>query len=297
MNLVIRPRNRALQLQIPTGLWLGTEDSLQRCMSLVMGAPARIAELHSAGYGPDQQEEEDADFGDYSYMLEKVGSVAVLSVVGDLMTNESFWHRYFGMTSYQAVTNAAITAAQNRDITSILLRVDSPGGTANGIDDCLNSLREIAKNRVPIYAYVAGCSCSAAYWLSSVAAKIYINQLSMCGSIGALMAHTSMYRYLVTNGIDPEIIRSAEYKAIGHPLERLSDNGREHLQNQINYLGDVFSADVAKNRKRSVEAIKALKAREFYGEQAIKNGLADEIVSFESVIHRLNDPTALNMMR
>lgn len=287
MSLCIVPPTLSQGLEFPSGAWLGTEESLAACFAAMKMAADFIGKPHM------EDGNEDGEFGEYSHMLKRFGSVAVLYISGPIMTHEAWYHRFIGVTSYQAIANAAIVAANDRSITKVLMRVDTGGGTANGIDDCSSTLREIMDTRVPLYTYIAGSMFSAGYWLGSLGKRIYLNQISGAGSIGAMTVHMSYFRALVELGIDPKVFRSAEFKALGHPVEELTDKASKAIQDSLDYLDEIFTSEVARNRNTSVENVKQSMGRglTFAGRQAIQAGLADELLSFEKVVTRLQDST------
>lgn len=292
MTLCIVPPSVNQGLEFPSGLWLGTDDSLAAYFAS-MKLAAEFVAMPREQRAQLEQGNEDGEFGEYSHMLKRFGSVAVLYISGPIVTHEAWYHHLIGMTSYQAIANAAITAANDRSITKILMRVDTGGGTANGIDDCSSTLREIMDTHVPMYTYIAGSMFSAGYWLGSLGKRIFLNQISGAGSIGAMTVHMSYYRYLVELGIDPKVFRSAEYKALGHPVEELTEKASKVIQDSLDYLDEIFTAEVASNRNTSVETVKTSMGRglTYAGRQAIQAGLADELLSFEKVISRLQDST------
>lgn len=292
MTLCIVPPNLNQGLEIPSGPWLGTDDALQVYMAAVKQAQSFM--LLPAAQRPSlETDEEESEFGEYGHMLKRFGSVAVLYISGPIVTHEAWWHHYVGITSYQAIANAAITAANDRTITKLLLRVDTGGGTVNGIADCSETLREIMDTRIPIYTYVAGSMYSAGYWLGSIGKRIFLHQVAGAGSIGAKQIHMSYFRMLKEEGIDAKVFRSAEFKALGDPVEELTEKAAKTFQDALDYLDEVFTAEVARNRNTSVETVKQRMGRglTFAGQRAIQAGLADELLSFEKVIARLQDTT------
>lgn len=291
MTLCIVPPNLNQGLELPSGAWLGTEDcllayiaALQQGASLMLLPPDQRPRLADDG---------DDEFGDYAHMLKRFGSLAVLYISGPIVTHEAWWHHLVGITSYQAIKNAAIVAANDRSITKLLFCVDTGGGSANGIADCSETLREIMDTRIPIYTYIAGSMYSAGYWLGSIGKRIFLNQVSGAGSIGALSVHTSYFRMMKEEGIDTRVFRSAEFKALGHPLEELTEKAAKTIQDSLDYLDEVFTAEVARNRNTSVDTVKQRMGRglTFAGQRAIQAGLADELLSFEKVVSRLQDTT------
>lgn len=122
-------------------------------------------------------------------LYDTVEGVAVIDITGILTKSLSFFSFLFGGTSMRDVADAFIAAMTDEEITSIMLHIDSPGGTVDGTQE-LADLIFAARGQKPIMAYSDGQITSAAYWIGSAADAIYLSgDTVMAGSIGVVATH------------------------------------------------------------------------------------------------------------
>ena len=250
--------------------WLGSHANLSEYQSRQERLEVAMASGNAA---PEQ--------GD-GYMLH--GNVAVIDINGPLVNTESFWNDLFGLTSYTRIRNGLIEAASDKNVSSIVLNIDSGGGTPNGLPDVSNLIRKI-NTAIPVTAYTAGTMASAAYWLGSAASKVYAGPTAMVGSIGVIATLMDRTKQLEQDGITPTVIRAGSKKALANPYEPVTKEVKAEVQAQIDHLYDVFVAQVADHRGMSnSEALKAADGQEYIGEQSVKAGLVDGITSLDALV-------------
>lgn len=285
--MVANPNSLLMSQITAGGYWFGTDTAFMSLFNMAMNHPVPT-EADYKMYGPSSEDEQRFG-GRYHYLLNKYDDIAVLDVRGPIVSYESWINRFFGMVSYEEIANAAVTASRDPNISKILLKMDSPGGTVKGVDECCNTLRLLAKNELPIYTLVSGEMNSAAYFIGSVATKIFSTALSISGSIGAVRPLISQFNMLKDMGIDVKILRSPEFKALGHPLEPMNDKAIEVHQQSTEHFAQLFEQYVAENRGTTVELVREKfgQGKTFIGQLAVDNGLVDEITTFEAVIKRL----------
>ena len=216
-----------------------------------------------------------------------LGDTAIIGINGPLMKRESFSFFFFGGTSYAFIQAAVKAALADDEVASIVLRVDSPGGMVNGLEETADLVFN-ARAQKPIVAYADGMMASAAYEIGSAAGEIVAGATAMVGSIGVLMVHEDWSKYNEKNGIDVTYLTAGKYKALGNPDEPLSDLARETFQGELNYLYTLFVETVARNR--DVEEGQVLSdmadGRIFIGQQAVDAGLVDYVGNFELAYER-----------
>lgn len=268
--------------------WFGAENAFSSLLiSLIKGGDLpSMEEMRSLDGGEHDMNQ---CGGKYHYMTTRYDDVAVIDIRGPLVCYESPYNRYYGIVSYEEIRNAVATVSRDPEISKILLKIDSPGGTAKLVDECCEFLRTINTSVMPIYALASGEMCSAAYFLGSAASRIFITQLSVAGSIGAIRPLVSYFRMYQEAGLDTVILRSPEFKALGHPLDPLNEKSTAILQEATNKFALLFEQSVARNRGTSLEIVQSKYGRglTFIGQDAVTNGLADEVATFDSVIRRL----------
>jgi signal peptide peptidase SppA len=213
--------------------------------------------------------------------LQTVNGVAVIPLVGTVMPT-SDWGDEAALDTFTAQFKSAMS---NDTITAIVLFVDSPGGSALGVDE-VSQMVYAARGTKPVVAFVAGMAASAAFYVASAADKIVSGTSSLTGSIGVVSVHLSYAEMLKNYGMKPTVTTYGKNKAVGNPYENLSDSSRAVIQDRVNAYGRMFDAAVARNRGVSTADVAAKfgQGKVFVGAEAKAIGLVDEIGSFDSAV-------------
>ncbi len=162
---------------------------------------------------------------------------------------------------------------------AVILRVNSGGGAAAAGEEMASYLKDFKK---PVVVSSASINASAAYEISSQADYIYVVKSTEIGSIGTALELTNLSGLLEMLGIDIEVITSADSKDSSYGYRPLTDQERDHYKKMINQINDSFIETVAEGRNMKIEDVRALATGlSFTGIDAVHNGLADEIGSFE----------------
>lgn len=224
--------------------------------------------------------------GDYGYMLTKHGNVAVLQVYGELVPKESWYNRYFGMISYEEIRNAAITAAASGSVAGLLMDFDTGGGAVTGIGELSDFLREFDNNVMPVYSYTGANMLSAGYWLGCMGRKVFSSTMALSGSIGVITAHFSYARAMKEQGIDVTMFRQGEFKALGSPYETLDAKAKADIESRMRKFYDMFLGHVSPQRGIPIPTLleTAAEGRVFMGDDAVKVGLVDKVISFDKAV-------------
>lgn len=175
-------------------------------------------------------------------------------------------------------------AIDDKDVERIVLDIDSPGGSADGVAE-LSEFIFSARGKKPILAVANGMMCSAAYWIGSAADKIHTTQGSAVGSIGV---YTVIRDFTVREhnaGVKSLVIKAGEYKAAGHPSKHMSAGDIGAIQSEVDTIYDLFVDAVAKNRGISrAKALDIANGKVWIGRQAVDMGLADAVSAVEAVV-------------
>jgi signal peptide peptidase SppA len=215
--------------------------------------------------------------------------VALINVFGSLVNRGAWIGARSGMTSYEGLKYQIAAAAADRDVTSILLDIDSPGGEAVGAFEVADAVRAASKSK-DIVAVVNGMAASAAYAIASGAPTIITTASGISGSIGVVMMHADYSHALHEKGITPTLIHAGARKVDGSPYKQLTDDVKAELKAEVDSFYDLFVVSVAVGRKGNMTdaSIRATEARTYIGADAVKVGLADALGTFETVLADLS---------
>ncbi len=217
--------------------------------------------------------------------------VAILPVEGIIEQRMSMFESLSGAVSTERISAMLANALGNPQAHSIVLAIDSPGGQVSGVQLLAREIFD-ARSKKPIVAVTDSMMASAAYWIGSAASKVYItDDTVLTGSIGVVATHEDFSKYLEMRGIKVTEITAGKYKRIASQYEPLSTEGRQSIQEMIDYVYSVFVNSVADYRGVSSDQVleKMADGREFTGKQAINAGLVDGELTLDAVIKQLND--------
>jgi signal peptide peptidase SppA len=203
--------------------------------------------------------------------------VATISITGPLLpTTDEFDRVMLGATSLDEVRSTVESAAADPSVTSIVLNIDSPGGTVRGTPEAADAIYEAAKIK-PVRAHTSGTMASAAYWLGSQATSVSMTRSASVGSIGVMVPHIDQSKRAEMLGVKVELFTTGKFKAAGFPGTSLTESQRELIQERIDQVfGEFKSAVTRQGRKIPAEA---MQGQSFYGPQAESLGLATVVRS------------------
>lgn len=212
---------------------------------------------------------------------ERDGDTAVVRISGPMMKHESSLGT---STSTIRVRRALRAVAASDAIKSVLLVVDSPGGTYAGTADLARDVAALAK-RKPVVAFVEDIAASAAYWVISQATRIIASETSEIGSIGtyAVIEDTSVAAAL--SGVRVHVLSTGYYKGAGTPGSPISDQHLAEWQRVINELNSYFLAAVARGRSLPISQVRELAdGRVHVAREAKSLGLIDDVGTYEAAL-------------
>ncbi|HDS4354372.1 S49 family peptidase [Enterobacter roggenkampii] len=224
-----------------------------------------------------------------SYRVER--GIAILPVTGTLVHKFGYMQPVSGMTGYDGIAARLQQAVSDPAVKGILLDIDSPGGEVSGAFDTADLIVR-AREQKPVWCLASDMACSAGYLLASACTRRLITQTGGVGSIGVVVAHRSVEKALELAGVDVTLIYAGSHKVDGNPFEQLPSDVRDEIQASIDSTRDQFAQKVADYTGLKKAQVLATEAAVYTGQEAIKAGLADQIVNYADAIQAMAD--ALN---
>lgn len=219
-----------------------------------------------------------------------INGVAVIAIEGVMARKMNLFSQISGGSSTQIIQQSLEAALADSQVHSIILAIDSPGGTVDGtqtLGDAVYAARDVK----PIVTLASGQMESAGYWVGSAASQVYITELTtLVGSIGVVTAHKDVSAQEASQGIKTTEITAGKYKRIASQYAPLSADGLQSIQDRLDYTYSVFVDAVARNRGVSTEKVLSDMAdgRTFVGQQAIDAGLVDGVSTLDALVAKLN---------
>ena len=204
--------------------------------------------------------------------------IAIVPVLGPLVTRGDWLSTVLGATEYGAIADAVSAAADDPAVRGILLEVDSPGGEVGGLFDTVDTIGAIKRRSAkPFWAAASEAALSAAYAIASTADRIYISRTGEVGSVGVVAVHLDASGADAMAGLKWTLIHAGACKTDGNPHEPLSPRATADIQDDVDALYQDLVAVVAANRGVSSAAVRATEAAIYRGEKAVEAGLADRV--------------------
>lgn len=227
-----------------------------------------------------------ADRESYDNGYDLVGGVAVIPVHGTLVQKTGTLRPWSGMTGYDGIRQAFLTALYDPKVEAIVLDVDSPGGEVAGCFDLVDTLYA-ARGDKPIWSILNESAYSAAYAIASAADRIYVPRTGGTGSIGVITMHVDFSKALTEAGIQVTFIAYGDCKADGHPEIPLSDSALKRFQADIDAMGELFVETVARNRNIAASRVRDTQAATYLGKAGVEIGLADAVAAPDAAFRAL----------
>jgi protease-4 len=204
------------------------------------------------------------------------GCVGVIEITGEITSSPA----YGGVSSVEI--NSLLRKAEERpDIRSLLVVIDSPGGSVVASNEIYSTLKAMNK---PTVAYIGDTGASGGYYVALGADKIFANPASITGSVG--VRSSTLYdlsRLLNNSGINATAITSGTMKDMGEIYRPLTTNETAMMQSIIDEMAVDFRDVVMQSREGKNDRFSAASldkiadARVITGRQAFALGLVDEL--------------------
>jgi len=216
--------------------------------------------------------------------------IATINIEGPLMKKaKGFFAMLLGIQSMEKIGENFNLALADKDVHGIFLKIDSPGGSADGTQ-ALSDIVFAGRGQKPIMSFVDSNMLSAALWIGTASDYTVVSDsISRVGSIGAVAIHREISEAAKEAGIKFTVFGSGDFKKIGNEFEALSKKDVEYLQSQIDFLHARFLDGVSKNLGIPVSKIHkdARESKIFLGQQGIDAGIAHEILTKEKALAKL----------
>ncbi|MBI1748291.1 MAG: signal peptide peptidase SppA [Acidobacteria bacterium] len=209
--------------------------------------------------------------------------IAVIHVVGMIASGESRrLPNQQPVTGSDTVIESLRAAADNPRVRAIVLRINSPGGSALASDLIWRQII-LAKSKKPVIVSFGNVAASGGYYIAAAGSKIVAEPTSVTGSIGIIGGKFVIRDLLETVGIHHDVLTRGPHGAMNSPFKPYSPSEWQKLTNRMQefYYSD-FIKKVAEGRRMPEDAVeKIARGRVWTGLRAHALGLVDELGGFE----------------
>ena len=195
-----------------------------------------------------------------------------------------------GFAQESAITSKQMTKdlqelREDDDVKAVVLRVNSPGGSAYASEQIWREVQLLSKEK-PVIVSMGALAASGGYYISCGANKIFAEPTTLTGSIGIFGMIPDATELLTDKlGLSFDVVKTnahSDFGAMGRPL---NESECRLMQAHINQGYELFTGRVAQGRNISQDSVKAVaEGRVWTGEQAMKIGLVDKLGNLNDAI-------------
>ena len=225
-----------------------------------------------------------------SFQYTVIDNVAFIPLQGALVHKGSAMDAMCGIMNYAEIGNMLNTAIADPQVTKIVFDCNSGGGTVAGAFTLAEKVFN-SRGDKELIAVVDEAAYSACYLVASACDRIVLSKTSGVGSIGVVSAHHDYSDALKSEGVAVTYVYAGDKKVDANPYEALKDSAKIDMQNRVDKFYNMFVNEVSKNRGISAETIIGTQAGIYIGEDAVKIGLADEVVNLNDFYKDLSIET------
>ncbi|CAI3945385.1 S49 family peptidase [Commensalibacter papalotli (ex Botero et al. 2024)] len=208
--------------------------------------------------------------------VEHCKDIAIIEIKGILVPGDFYYSGW--ACGYNYIRNQLANAVNDPTIKKIILLIDSPGGVASGCFELSNIIYKIRSVK-PVIAICDDSAYSAAYAIASAANVVTVPMAGGVGSIGVITMHTDITNALDKAGIKITTITYGAFKGENAPTTSLTEGALGRIQADVDFLGEMFVKQVARNRNLPAQKIRDMEAGTFLGSFGVQAGLADYVMS------------------
>ncbi len=193
-----------------------------------------------------------------------------------------------GSASTQRFTQQFRDAMADQTVSSILIDIDSPGGSVYGVSELAAEIIA-ARATKPVVAVANSLAASAAYWVGCAASEFYVTPGGEVGSIGVWQAHEDWSKAMDEAGVKTTLISAGKYKVEGNPYQPLDADAQGFMQSRVDDYYNSFVKAVAKGRGISVSAVRdgMGQGRVLGADAALAEKMVDGIMTFDDVVKKM----------
>lgn len=187
--------------------------------------------------------------------------------------------------NYEKLVPVITELADNENIKGMVLRVNSPGGSAFGSDQIGEALDYFKSKKKPLVVSMGDYAASGGYWISACADKIYADPLTITGSIGIFGLIPNCEKLLTKVGVNAQSVSTNPSAALNVPMKALTPQQLAEMQKSVEEGYDRFISRVVKGRNlKRDRVLRIAEGRVWNAMQAKKLGLVDTLGSLQNAV-------------
>jgi protease-4 len=214
-------------------------------------------------------------------MPSHAGRVAVVYAEGDIVDGEGEESGEIGGTRFSRELRRL---RNDDDVKAIVLRVNSPGGTASAAEAILRELR-LAKKEKPVVVSMGSYAASGGYWISAYGDRIFAEPTTITGSIGVFGIQFDAQKLFNDFGLTFDVVKTGKFADAVTITRPKTPEEMAVFQRMVDWAYGEFISKVSDGRKLKREVVEEIaQGRVWSGQEAKRIGLVDEIGGLDAAI-------------
>ena len=207
-----------------------------------------------------------------------VNKVAVLYATGEIDAGSE------GEMNSNDIVKELNKLANNDDVKAVVLRVNSPGGSAFGSEQMWFAAKQLRAKK-PLIVSMSDYAASGGYYMSCIADTIVAQPTTLTGSIGIFGMFPNFAGVADKIGVNFSTVKTNEIADLGNTMRPMTDSERAIIQNHVNRGYELFISRCAEGRNTSNDEIKLVaEGRVWTGSDALSIGLVDVLGGLDEAI-------------
>ena len=212
--------------------------------------------------------------------------IGVISVAGAIMDG----NQPRGIAGGDNISLLIKNARKEKNLKALILRVNTPGGSAFASELIREELMEVKNLEIPIIVSMGGVAASGGYWIAAETDFIFAHETTVTGSIGVAAILFNAQETAAKIGLNEDGIEKTPFSNglnNGVFLKTPSDRLVNLIQGSVDRLYDNFTGIVSRGRNLSIDQVNEIaRGRVWSGSDALDKGLIDAIGSFEDAVNK-----------
>jgi len=276
-----------LMTLINLGLLTGEEALKYKLIDRLDYPDLMLPEIQKAATGnADDETVKLVELSDYAYRkAPKVDtqkkSIALINVSGSIVDSD----KTGGRAGATEISGAIGEAIRDDSVESIVVRVNSPGGSPTASETIRRAIQKARVDGKPVYISMGPMAASGGYWIAAESDRIFASPATLTGSIGVVMGKfeaSELWSKLGVNWEGPQVGANADIWSLNQPFDEVA---MRRLNVLIDETYDAFLTRVAEGRDMTPSQVqKIAKGRAYTGAQALQLNLVDELGGLETTL-------------
>ena len=207
-----------------------------------------------------------------------MNKVAVLYATGEIDAGSE------GEMNSNDIVKELNKLANNDDVKAVVLRVNSPGGSAFGSEQMWFAAKQLRAKK-PLIVSMSDYAASGGYYMSCIADTIVAQPTTLTGSIGIFGMFPNFAGVADKIGVNFSTVKTNDIADLGNTMRPMTDSERAIIQNHVNHGYELFISRCAEGRNTSNDEIKLVaEGRVWTGSDALSIGLVDVLGGLDEAI-------------